>query len=408
MAAASASTRDVHVRPLARADLPALAERLPEFPGRVHEDDVRDHESGCVSVLVAWDHGVPLGSGMIAWSGPREPAVARSLGAVPEIYRLWVSDAQRSRGVGTRLVTALEDLAVSRGCDRAGLGVALENPRASALYERLGYRDAGQRTYHDVWHHRDLSGRAVEIRDECRFLVKPLGVARLVLFDLDGTLLSSRGSGRAAMRAAGARLFGRPFDFDSVDVNGRLDPLIWADLARGNGVDEPALHEPRFRAAYLEELTRAFDTGSEVHALDGVRALLERLRLRTHLEIGVLSGNYPETGRLKLVAAGIDPHQFRICAWAGDAPSRPELVPIALERYRGHHGRPLDARSVVVVGDTPQDVKCAHAHGARVIAVATGHYSVDELVQTGADHVLPSLADIAEVERCITAAPLIV
>ena len=129
--------------------------------------------------------------------------------------------------------------------------------------------------------------------------------------------------------------------------------------------------------------------------------LIERLAKRSELTLGVLSGNYPETGRLKLAAAGLDPDRFTVCAWGSEAPSRPELIPVALERYRAHTGRALPASSVVVIGDTPHDVACARAHGCRALAVATGGYTTEELAPAGADLVLASLAPAEPVERWI-------
>ena len=168
------SLRGVRVRLLERADLESVAEHFPEPPGRAHEDDLLDQERGSLSMLVAWSGESPVGCGLIHWLGPRAADVAGALAGVPEIYRLWVREDARGRGVGSRLLGALEALARGRGLARVGLGVGVENHRARALYERVGYADAGIARYDEVWFYVDGSGRRVEVRDRSRFMLKPL------------------------------------------------------------------------------------------------------------------------------------------------------------------------------------------------------------------------------------------
>jgi phosphoglycolate phosphatase len=395
--------RDLAVRPLARTDLEALAAHLPEPPGRTHEDDWIEQERRTLSMLVAWSGERPVGCGLIHWPGPRAARVAGALGEIPEIYRLWVHEAERERGVGGRLLGELEALARGRGAVRIGLGVGVANGRARSLYERVGYADAGAESYDDVWFYVDGSGRRVEVRDRCHFLVKPLRAPALVLFDIDGTLLASDGAGRRSMLEAGVELFGASFAFGDVDVRGRLDPHIWRELAQHNGIDAAPERESEFRARYRGLLERRLGVTACARALPGAAELLARLATRSDLALGILSGNYPETGRLKLAAAQLDPDRFQICAWGSDAPTRPDLIPVALERYRERMHTSLPGSAVSVIGDTPHDVACARAHGCRSLGVATGGYAADELVRAGADLVLPSLAELDAAERWILA-----
>ncbi len=393
--------RDLAVRPLARADLEALAEHLPESPGRTHEDDLIEQGGRALSMLVAWSGARPVGYGLIHWPGPRAASVAGALGGIPEIYRLFVHESERARGVGSRLLCELEALARGRGLAQVGLGVGISNPRARALYERVGYTEAGVGSYDDVWFYLDGSETRVEVRDRCHFLVKPLTALALVLFDIDGTLLKTDGAGRKSMLEACVELFGTGFELGEVDMRGRLDPHIWLELARHNRVD--GAREPDFRAGYCARLERRLAETACARALPGAVQLVARLAERKDLTLGILSGNYPETGRLKLAAVGLDPDRFEVCAWGCDAPSRPDLVPVALERYRARARTSLPGSAVCVIGDTPHDVACARAHGCRSLGVATGGYAADDLRRAGADIVLPSLAALDSVERWILA-----
>jgi len=127
--------------------------------------------------------------------------------------------------------------------------------------------------------------------------------------------------------------------------------------------------------------------------------LLAALRGMSQIAMGVLTGNFPETGTRKMKACGIDPGQFGVCAWGDDAPrqppSRDQLPPVAMARFRRLYGREINPAAVTIVGDTPHDVSCAQANGCRSIAVATGRFSVDQLRDSGADHVLADLSDLA-------------
>lgn len=226
----------------------------------------------------------------------------------------------------------------------------------------------------------------------------------LLLFDIDGTLVLSDGAGAEAVLGACRELFDREFEVEPRTFAGSLDPLIWRDLCAQNGVDEPDRWHDAFRATYTRLLAEAFERDrARARALAGVHELLGALRARraagTGPALGLLTGNYAETGRMKMRAAGLDPDWFPVAAWGDDAPDRRGLVPVALARHADAHGARLAYEEVVVIGDTPRDVDCARAHGCRSLAVATGRYAADELTAAGADHVLADLADTAGVLR---------
>lgn len=221
----------------------------------------------------------------------------------------------------------------------------------------------------------------------------------LILFDIDATLLKTDGAGMAAMSDAGRELFGPGFTADGIDFAGRLDPLIFRELFARNGIDRTLASEIHFRSVYKSYLERRLAESTTARALPGAAALVDALRhVRSH-ELGILTGNFQETGSMKLVACGLNPVWFPISAWGDesphDPPARDHLPPIAMSRYRAHLGVPVAPTSVTIIGDTPHDVRCALVNGCRCIAVATGRFTAPELAAAGATAVVPDLANTA-------------
>ncbi|MGH7898713.1 MAG: HAD family hydrolase, partial [Candidatus Binatia bacterium] len=175
----------------------------------------------------------------------------------------------------------------------------------------------------------------------------------LVLFDIDGTLLLTGGAGMRAMKKAAAELFGESFHFDGIVVSGHLDPLIFAEAALLNGLDDDPAHHRRFRARYLELLPLELTTAPErVRCMPGIREALQTLRERQLATPGLLTGNYPEAIPLKLRAIGVEPAWFEITAFGDEASSRAELVELAISKYAASTGAAVDPRRVIIVGDT--------------------------------------------------------
>jgi len=106
---------------------------------------------------------------------------------------------------------------------------------------------------------------------------------------------------------------------------------------------------------------------------------------------------------MKVTAAGYDADHFRLGAFAGDGPDRRSLPPVAMRRVAELHGQPAHPARVIIIGDTPHDIDCAHFNGCRALGVATGDFTVDDLVASGADWVLPTLEDHDAVERWLFA-----
>lgn len=220
----------------------------------------------------------------------------------------------------------------------------------------------------------------------------------LLLFDVDLTLVDARGAGQRAMRTAGEQVCGEGFSFEGVSFGGRLDPLIFADATRHCPSSDVADRHDAFRDVYTHELRRLIhDDGHSVDALPGVPELIDLLRQRTRapgdVMLGLLTGNYAQTAKLKIEAAGLQRDWFTLCCFGDEATSRPGLVELALRRYQDMTRTAPDPARVIVIGDTPHDVDCAKAHGCVAFAVATGRHDADELRDAGADVVVNDLTD---------------
>lgn len=228
----------------------------------------------------------------------------------------------------------------------------------------------------------------------------------LLLFDIDATMLKSQRAGLRAMHAAGRELFGETFEIDGIDFAGRLDPLILGDMLTRNAVEPSPANIQTMRGGYRRHLEPMLEVPGTAYALAGVLELLNLLRER-HAEsiLGVLTGNFPETGRLKLQAAGIDPQWFPVHAWGDDSPHTPpdreHLPPVATARAKSAG---YSVTRTTIIGDTPHDVRCARAHGHRVLGVATGVHTTADLHEAGADRVVESLADVSDIASWLLAA----
>jgi phosphoglycolate phosphatase-like HAD superfamily hydrolase len=208
-----------------------------------------------------------------------------------------------------------------------------------------------------------------------------MSTPRLVLFDIDGTLLNSHGAGRRAMESALQVVFGVT-GASSYRYDGKTDRQIVREQMRNAGHDDAWIDArmPELLDAYLEGLRRELAApDARVDALTGVVALLDALVERDPCVVGLLTGNLEPGAREKLAAARIEWDQFRVGAFGSDHEVRHELPAIAQARARERFGREYTGRAVVIIGDTPADIHCGRPVGARAIAVATGHYTVDDL-----------------------------
>ena len=218
---------------------------------------------------------------------------------------------------------------------------------------------------------------------------------RLVLWDVDGTLVDSAKLGRDAFLEAFEVVVGAPAE-RLVPFAGRTDLEIAHDLLEVAGVDgEPELLD-RFGNALADAMARRQDElCKRGRALPGAAEALERLGGEPHVLQSLLTGNIEPNAQVKLAAFGLDRHlDFEIGAYGSDHRQRGELVAIALAKARRKHGIDLRPGDAVLVGDTPLDVRAAHEGGARAVAVATGPYDEAALRDAGAEAVLPDLSDL--------------
>ncbi|HYD02055.1 MAG TPA: haloacid dehalogenase-like hydrolase [Phycisphaerales bacterium] len=231
----------------------------------------------------------------------------------------------------------------------------------------------------------------------------------LILFDIDATLVLTSRSGLWAMELAGQELFGDNFLIRDVEFAGRLDTLIIPEIFERSAVPVTPENLARYKARYAELLEqRLADPGVVKTVLPGVRELLAEIGSRraagVDVTVGLLTGNYEHTGRMKLRHCGLDLSPFVVNAFADDAfhphGSRDDLPPVALRRYRERHGREADPSRTVIIGDSPADVRCAKVNGCRALAVATGVHSLEQLracTPHAPDLAVQSLADTAAV-----------
>ncbi len=205
---------------------------------------------------------------------------------------------------------------------------------------------------------------------------------KLVLFDIDGTLLLTAGAGRRAITRALTELVGSAEAFERVRFDGKTDPQIVLELLEAAGAADLGDGE-RVQALctrYLELLEQELASGAEgIRLMPGVVRLLERLGQERGVVIGLVTGNLERGAMLKLRAAGLDPNRFRVGAYGSDSAHRPELPPIAAKRAIPLFGREPSGADVVIIGDTPADIRCGDCIGARALAVTTGFYTREEL-----------------------------
>jgi phosphoglycolate phosphatase-like HAD superfamily hydrolase len=222
-------------------------------------------------------------------------------------------------------------------------------------------------------------------------------VGKLILFDIDGTLILSGKAGSRAMNRAFEQTCGVPDALQRVDLAGRTDRIIMTDALSGLGraLDDDFVGQ--FREVYCgflrEELHR--DGIGWKGALPGVPALLDRLVDRPDVSLALLTGNFRASAEIKLAHFDLWRY-FPWGAFADDAIERNDLLPVALSRARADGLSGLDPADVIIVGDTPHDITCARSGGAKVVAVATGNYDLDQLRACEPDELFADLADPAQ------------
>lgn len=223
---------------------------------------------------------------------------------------------------------------------------------------------------------------------------------RLVLFDIDGTLLTARGAPRRAFERALIEVYGTAGPIARHRLSGKTDPQITREVLTLAGLDNATIDGglARLWSVYSRELHRALaDPEHETVVLPGVRPLLAALEARDGgVLLGLLTGNIREGAEIKLASARVET-EFRVGAFGSDCEQRDGLPAIAVERALALTGRTFRAREIVVIGDTPNDVTCGRALDVKTLAVATGSYDESALRAAGAHDVVPDLGDTKRV-----------
>lgn len=223
-----------------------------------------------------------------------------------------------------------------------------------------------------------------------------VGGYRLVLWDVDHTLIVSRGIGGEICRAAFLEVTGEQ-EVRGPDVSGRPERAIFADACRLQGLDPDDYAFSDYAAALAEGYRRrAADLRERGHALPGAARALDAVAKLDGVRQTVVTGNVRRVAEMKLAAFGLDQHfDFDLGGYAEDSEVRADLVRAAYGRVTGRDGLGYGIDEVLVIGDTPADVEAARGAGAAVLGVATGRSSTDVLAAAGADHVVADLADTA-------------
>ena len=224
---------------------------------------------------------------------------------------------------------------------------------------------------------------------------------KLVLFDIDGTLLISQGIGREAKRRAMLERFDTVGDLDKHHFGGQTDWGILAALLAPHGYSSADIGAEilEYQTAMARHMN-AVRENYHADALPGAFALLDTLRARADVLLGIVSGNTGMTAQIKLEMAGFDPADFPIGAYGQESPRRDDLTQLALQRAQQQARQTIAPSDVYVIGDTPADIQAARAIAAQAVAVETGYASRQSLVASQPDYLLADLREF--LPRCFS------
>ena len=224
---------------------------------------------------------------------------------------------------------------------------------------------------------------------------------RLVLFDIDGTILTDHGASREAFHDALREVFDYRGDLSRYDFSGRTDPQIARMVLADAGFDARSIDDglPELWDRYVAGLERTV-VPSRVEVMPGVRELIDALASHAGVALALLTGNIEPGARLKLAAPQLNAY-FPFGAFGSDSPDRNELPPFAMQRAQERHRTAFEGREVVIIGDSIYDVRCGVPWNATTIAVATGKTPADLLRKENPHHFFESMEDVEAVMRAI-------
>jgi phosphoglycolate phosphatase len=218
---------------------------------------------------------------------------------------------------------------------------------------------------------------------------------RLLLFDIDGTLIHSDGAGVHALKSAFKERFGIDDDLHDIEIAGMTDSGIVVSILNKHKIPATNENMSAFLDSYVHFLSLELPR-RKGNLLPGVLELLERLKSRPHLVLALLTGNVSRGAQLKLEHYGVW-HFFEFGAFADDHRDRNRLGPFARARAKEKHGREFSASEIDVIGDTPRDIACGKALGARTVAVATGTWNREQLAEYQPDFLIDDLSNVEKV-----------
>jgi phosphoglycolate phosphatase len=224
---------------------------------------------------------------------------------------------------------------------------------------------------------------------------------RLVLFDVDGTLIRDNGAAREAFAEALRKVFDYEPQLDGYDFSGRTDPEIALMVLENSGIAVDAIENAldALWEVYLEGLRRRIDDRS-VRVMPGIPPLLDRLQAHPGVTLALLTGNIEPGARTKLSPFELNRY-FPFGAFGSDSRVREDLLPVAVTRAAEHSGIEFELTDLILIGDSVYDVRCTLPHGATSIAVATGVTSAERLRAENPDHFFETLESIDDVVEVI-------
>ena len=220
---------------------------------------------------------------------------------------------------------------------------------------------------------------------------------KLLLFDIDGTLVLSGGAGKRAMNRVFEELYGYADVMEGITLSGRTDDKIMMDAYARAGIAFNYPELQRFKVRYFEmiKLEMLVDHNGK-RVMPGVAQLLPELQMRDDVYLALLTGNWEQGGRTKIGYFGLDRY-FPFGAFSDDSAERTELVPIAVRRFQEFFSFSPEPRDVYVIGDTPADIQCAKPHGVVSVAVAAASHTVEDLRPFAPDVLWEDLTDLPRV-----------
>jgi phosphoglycolate phosphatase-like HAD superfamily hydrolase len=209
---------------------------------------------------------------------------------------------------------------------------------------------------------------------------------KLLLFDVDATLVLTGGAGLRALNRVFQRLFNVDSAMNDIAPHGKTDPAIVREIfhKKLSAIDLTEVEMSRILDAYLTFLRDEVETTNQYEVLPGIMNILEEMSSRSDVLLGLATGNIETGARIKLQRGNLN-RFFAFGGYGSDSENRVALVRRAAEKAASRHGAGIPAADVVVIGDTPRDIEAGRGAGFKTVGVATGQYSVDQLRDSGAD-----------------------